>query len=117
MKNSCVIVFLFFSISLFSQTVYKTPSGQKYHTSTCRYVKNVSNSLSLTEAKSNGLSACSQCNPNQIQNRNALNLGIKPSEAKGVTFEAKQCKGKTKTGLRCKRRTKNKNGYCFQHES
>lgn len=111
---------LLFSLNLllsFGQTVYKTPSGSKYHTASCRYVKNVSNKLSISEAKSIGLTPCSQCNPTKITSNNkSTGLGIRVNEAKGVSSRAVQCRGRTKSGVRCKRMTKNKNGYCFQHE-
>ena len=104
-------------IILFGQTVYKTPSGNKFHTSTCRFVKNVSHQLSVEQAYSKGLSACSICKPNtgSVNRISPIGLGIKPNEAKGIS-SAVQCKGKTKTGKRCSRKTRNVNGFCFQHE-
>lgn len=98
--------------------VYKTPSGKKYHTAVCRYVKNVSHKVSLAEAEALGLSACSQCNPDRQESRQqtSLPLGIKNGEAKGNKAAAVRCQGTTKAGMRCKRTTKNVNGYCFQHE-
>ena len=111
---------MFFGLSstiLLSQTVYKTPSGNKFHTSTCRFVKNVSHQLNVEQAYSKGLSPCSVCKPNigSVNRISPYGLGIKPNEAKG-TSSAVQCKGKTKTGKRCSRKTRNVNGFCFQHE-
>lgn len=111
--------FLCLSFSGLAQTVYKTPSGEKYHTATCRYVKNVSESMSVQQAKKRGLSPCSQCKPSPGSNastRSNGSLGIKAGEAKGANTESTQCKGTTKAGTRCKHRTKNNNGYCHQHE-
>lgn len=119
MKNCFFVVFFTFnSVYGFGQTVYKTPSGNKFHTSTCRFVKNVSNQLSIDQAFAKGLSPCSICKPStSSSNRISTGgLGIKSNEVKG-TSSATQCKGKTKAGARCKRTTKNINGYCFQHES
>lgn len=103
-----------------SQTVYKTPSGKKYHTQSCRYVKNVSSSLSTQDAINMGLGPCTQCKPGTQVGRQLIrsnpHLGIKPGEAQGKRVEAVRCKGQTKKGTRCKRTTKNINGYCFQHE-
>lgn len=104
----------------FGQTVYKTPSGSKYHTSTCRFVKNVSTALNVDEARAKGLSPCSVCKPSSSGGNLKITstgggLGIKAGEASGISSTV-QCKGKTKTGSRCKRMTKNVNGYCFQHE-
>lgn len=108
-----------FSQSTSSQTVYKTPSGGKYHTPQCHYVKNVSNAMSISRAIEMGLEACKQCKPNS--NSQALgfssssSLGIKSNEAKGTAYSI-QCKGLTQKGTRCKHKTRNKNGYCHQHE-
>lgn len=111
-------------MAVHAQTVYKTPSGKKYHTATCRYVKNVSQKMTIAEVQRIGLDPCSQCNPNGQQTRTLVStesssqsrLGIKPNEAKGSLTTSVQCKGLTKAGVRCKRKTKNVNGYCFQHE-
>lgn len=46
-----------------SATVYVTKSGEKYHRSGCRYLKQSCISLSLREAVENGYTACSVCNP------------------------------------------------------
>ena len=40
-----IILFLLLSASVKAQSVYKTPSGQKYHLATCRTVKNVSEKI------------------------------------------------------------------------
>ncbi|WP_409149725.1 DUF5763 domain-containing protein [Sphingobacterium sp. BS-2] len=116
------ILFVLSTFCLSAQTVYKTPSGSKYHTATCRYVKNVSNALSIADAQKMGLSACSQCNPGQTKARGFVGqttqsgLGIKPGEAQGAVSRSVQCKGTTKKGTRCKHMTRNANGYCHQHE-
>ncbi|MGX1641874.1 hypothetical protein [Sphingobacterium sp. NPDC055431] len=118
------LICIFFVLSTFclsAQTVYKTPSGSKYHTATCRYVKNVSNALSIADAQKMGLSACSQCNPGQTKPKGFVGtaqsgLGIKPGEAQGAVSRSVQCKGKTKKGTPCKHMTRNVNGYCHQHE-
>jgi hypothetical protein len=118
MKNLLFLGLFFGMISMtFGQTVYKTPSGEKYHTASCRYVKNVSESMSLEEAKRRGLSACSQCKPSSsTSSKSNGSLGIKAGEVQGTLKESVQCKGTTKAGTRCKHMTKNRNGYCHQHE-
>lgn len=118
MKSFLSICVILFCLQLYAQTVYKTPSGTKYHTAQCRYVKNVSHKMSVTEAQEKGLSPCSQCNPhaNSYAQNSSHSLGIKPSELKGAKGTSTQCKGKTKKGLRCKNKTRNKNGYCHKHE-
>lgn len=119
--KALLILFLSIGISnsLIAQTVFKTPSGEKYHTATCRYVKNVSESMSIEQAKKRGLSPCSQCKPSSGSNASTKSngsLGIKSGEAQGTNSSTTQCLGTTKAGNRCKHMTKNKNGYCHQHE-
>ncbi|MBA8985916.1 DUF5763 domain-containing protein [Sphingobacterium cellulitidis] len=122
MKYLLSILFVLSAYCLPAQTVYKTPSGGKYHTATCRYVKNVSHGMSISEAKKLGLTACSQCHPDQSNQRGFVSsgsskgLGIKAGEAQGANSRSVQCKGTTKKGTRCKHMTKNVNGYCHQHE-
>ncbi|WP_312697498.1 DUF5763 domain-containing protein [Sphingobacterium mizutaii] len=115
------ILFVLSTFCLSAQTVYKTPSGTRYHTATCHHVKNVSKGLSISEAKKMGLSACTQCKPDQSTQRGFVSpsnkgLGIKPGEAQGAVPRSVQCKGTTKKGTRCKHMTRNVNGYCYQHE-
>lgn len=45
------------------ETVYTTPHGEKYHISTCRYIKNKENisKHTLTEATQKGYTACKVC--------------------------------------------------------
>jgi hypothetical protein len=42
-----LLTLLLFTISLNAQTVYKTPSGAKYHLANCRTVKNVSEAITI----------------------------------------------------------------------
>jgi hypothetical protein len=53
-----IIALFLLSISLKAQTVYKTPSGTKYHLPTCRMVKNVSDQITVSEAIALGLQPC-----------------------------------------------------------
>lgn len=109
-----MITFLFLlsvSFSLSAQTVYKTPSGSKYHLSSCRMVKNVSSSLSLNQALQSGLTSCGICKPPV---RQTLGIISKPKKTAGVNSK-NQCYGKMHKGLRCKRTTRIGNNICFQH--
>lgn len=86
-------LFVFFiSIGISAQTVYKTPSGEKYHLSTCRMVKNVSSQLSLDKALRSGLSPCKICNP---PFRPTLGIISKPKKTAGVNSQ-NQCLPKQK---------------------
>jgi hypothetical protein len=105
-----IIVALLFTVSLKSQTVYKTPSGEKYHLATCRMVKNVSEEITVTKAKELGLQPCKICNP-----QNIYGSGTSTNKAQGQSTTA-QCKGTTKAGTRCKHMTSIANGYCYQHQ-
>lgn len=46
-----------------SYTVYITKTGDKYHTSTCSYLKNSKISISKDSAIAQGYTACSRCKP------------------------------------------------------
>lgn len=111
MKNYLkIICLLLFTLGVKSQTVYKTPSGAKYHLATCRMVKNVSQELTLSDAIESGLEPCKICNPPKSAPANSFSQ----NKAKGESTTV-QCKGTTKKGTRCKHRTSIANGYCFQH--
>lgn len=62
----CLVIFLI-GISLssgYSQNVYKTPSGEKYHLATCRMVENVSKMLlSKSHIATYKLPPCKICKP------------------------------------------------------
>lgn len=120
MKHLLALFITLFSFTLQAQKVYKTPSGERYHTATCKSVKNVSEEIEITKAKKLGLTPCKICNPNNgtanfVSNSDS-SLGIKSNEVKGENSVASQCKGTTQKGNRCKNKTKNKNGYCHHHE-
>ena len=111
-KTYILLLFaLLFSISSNAQTVYKTPSGAKYHLATCRMVKNVSEEITIAKAMELGLEPCKICSP---QNIYAVVMPTN-NKAQGES-ETVQCKGLTKAGTRCKHMTKIANGYCFQHQ-
>lgn len=103
-----ILFLLIISVSVKAQSVYKTPSGQKYHLGTCRMVTNVSTEITLQEAGELGLKPCKICNPQSIHSQNSAN------NPRGTNTTV-QCKGYTKSGSRCKHMTSIANGYCFQH--
>ena len=111
-SKKCVLpLFIFvFSISLKAQTVFKTPSGAKYHLASCRMVKNVSEEITISRAKELGLQPCKICQPDNI---NAQILIVHKAQGQSTTV---QCTGLTKAGSRCKHMTNIANGYCFQHQ-
>lgn len=96
--------------SIKAQTVFKTPSGQKYHLASCRMVRNVSQEITVAEANKMDLEPCKICNP-----QNIYNGAPPPHKAQGQNSTA-QCIGYTKAGNRCKHMTSIANGYCYQHQ-
>lgn len=105
------LLLLFLSVNLSAQTVYKTPTGQKYHLSGCRMVKNVSSALSIEKAGQIGLSPCKICKPPFTQ---VLGFVSKANKTPGTNSE-NRCLAITKAGSRCKRNTRIGNDFCFQH--
>lgn len=107
-----ISILLCLALNVKGQTVYKTPSGAKFHGSSCRMVKNVSSSLPLRKALEMGLQPCKICNP--ISQSSAYGFVSVPKKLNG-TDKGNQCLGTTKAGTRCKHYTRIGNDYCFQH--
>lgn len=110
MKYFQIICFLVFSVAMKAQTVYKTPSGTKYHMASCRMVTNVSQKMSVADAIDKGLTPCKICSPPTSTRSNLHQQNTPKGESQTV-----QCKAKTKAGRRCKHKTSIVNGFCFQH--
>jgi hypothetical protein len=107
---TALLFLLLFSLLANSQSVYKTPSGKKYHLGTCHMVRNVSEKITPEQAIGLGLEPCKLCKPDL----NQLKLS---AENKAVGKSASvQCKGLTKKGARCLHKTHIANGYCYQHQ-
>jgi hypothetical protein len=111
LKAYTVLLFLLlFSLVASSQSIYKTPSGKKYHLGTCRMVENVSEKITPERAIELGLEPCKICKPNINQLKfSAANKAV------GQSISV-QCKGITKKGTRCLHQTHIANGYCYQHQ-
>lgn len=99
-----------FTFSAFSQKLYKTPSGAKYHLGNCHMVKNVSEEITLQQAFTLGLSPCRICKPEQFRKQPILPENIPQGKKSTV-----RCKGQTKSGSHCLHMTSIANGYCYQH--
>ena len=113
MRNIFVCVLLFLSISVVAQNIYKTPSGEKYHLSSCRMVENVSKKLlDAYDISKYNLTPCKICKPPFIDN---INGNYNASNKAVGTSMSVRCKGYTQKGTRCKHKTKLANGYCYQH--
>jgi hypothetical protein len=98
-KIFAITLFLFFAVAIkgFSQTVYASDKGQKYHTADCK-LSGDAKDMTLTTAKKAGKGPCGICKPED--------------HFKDKTV---QCSGKTADGTRCKRMTSAKGGKCYQH--
>lgn len=108
-RFTILLLLLFTGLESPAQSVYKTPSGKKYHLETCKTVKNVSQKITLQEAAELGLKPCKICKPDVVPvQQNLVN------KAKGES-KTVQCKGYTKSGTRCRHMTSIADGYCFQH--
>jgi hypothetical protein len=106
-----IIIFLFFANGTAAQKYYTTPTGAKYHLSTCHSVKNVSKEISPEGIRKTGLEPCKICKPDDV-----YRLSQAPKKtAQGEKKSTVQCRGLTKKGIRCKHMTSIGNGYCFQH--
>src|SRR5829696_8637479 len=104
-----LVILAFFSAAatLQAQTVYKTPSGKKYHLASCHMVKNVSEAIDVKAAVETGLGPCKICNPSTVSYQPII------SKAQGQGKSTTQCLGNTKSGSRCKHMTSIANGYCY----
>lgn len=109
-----LLIVLFLCHEGSAQYVYKTPSGAKYHLSSCRMVENTSRKLTIEEALKLGLEACKICKPPAASQQVLPATSSKP--AAGRKPATTQCLGRTKAGTRCKHMTSIANGYCFQHD-
>lgn len=110
-----VSIFFLFAILLQcdAQDVYKTPSGKRYHLSSCRMVENVSRKLvGLNTINSSKLTPCKICKP---PTKSQLKKRLNPEDKSVGTSASVRCKGFTQKGTRCKHKTKLANGYCYQH--
>jgi len=111
-KLAFILLFLVTSLG-YTQNVYKTPSGKKYHLESCRMVENVSSKLlNKDDINHYGLSACKICKPPAINSFS--NSFTRTDKAQGASSSTR-CLGKTQKGARCKHMTKIANGYCYQH--
>ncbi|WP_159020635.1 hypothetical protein [Algibacter sp. L3A6] len=117
-KNILFIILFTVTTSVIAQSVYTTKTGEKYHKSSCKYLRYSKKEYTLVKAVQLGFTACSVCKPTKsntaVTNANGFTSSNQSSTPSRSTT-AKQCTGKTQAGKRCKRTTKNSNGRCYQH--
>ena len=92
-------LFLFFGLAIkgFSQTVYASAKGEKYHTADCK-LSGDAYGMTLAAAKKASKGPCGVCKPDDH-----------------TKDKVAQCAGKTADGTKCKRMTASKSGKCYQH--
>ncbi len=79
------------------QQVYITQTGEKYHTSSCRYLKESKIETTLEKALESGYEACKVCKPNTVNSINSTNDTILTLKANAPKkSQSVQCSGKTK---------------------
>ena len=122
MKKQLLLLTVIFALligNVFSQTVYVTKTGEKYHSDNCTYLSKSKIEISLSDALAKGYTACSKCNPptkvNQSQTQTGNQKPTNAPPANNNTVKETQCTATTKAGERCKRMTKSPNGLCWQH--
>ena len=102
MKKLIVLTFvLFLTLTMkgYSQTVYASAKGEKYHTADCK-LSGDADGMTLDAAKKLKKGACGVCKPNDH-----------------FKDKVSQCMGKTVDGTRCKRMTATKDNKCYQHKA
>jgi len=115
-----LILTLAYVLNVSAQSVYTTKTGEKYHTTTCSYLKYSKNEITLEKAISLGYQACNVCKPTANNTKNSATSTTSNSISNSTTSTTKTakavpCSGKTKSGARCKRKNTNSNGRCYQH--
>ena len=123
-----IILLLLIQGCAFSQAEEKnvvcvTKTGKKYHTESCRYLKDSSFRIDMKKAIQLGYTPCSVCKPGSLSSKSDSTKSATPvttlrSEPvqKTQTTTSRQCSALTKTGMRCKRMTTDPSGKCWQHQ-
>ena len=115
-RITLLILFFFLTSQIgYSQTVYVTKTGEKYHEDGCRYLSRSKISTTLEDAQKNGYTACSVCKPSSTIKPGTQKLTPTPAPAPIRKVTSTQCTGMTKANKRCLRKTTNANGRCYQH--
>lgn len=113
MRILTLVILLIAGLTVSAQNIYKTPTGTKYHLSSCRMVENVSNKLvNQADWSKLKLEPCKICKP-PLQH-NIFRGNSQSNKAVGQASSVR-CQGKTQKKTRCKHMTRLANGYCYQH--
>lgn len=79
-----VLFFYISTIAIFSQTVYITKTGKKYHAESCRYLSKSKIALSLTDAVIKHYMPCSICKPPVISSQSNKSTGTSQTKTNSV---------------------------------
>lgn len=115
----CAFLLVFICVlasSLFSQTVYVTKTGTKYHAEYCRYLSKSKIAISLEDAVGRGYSPCKVCSPALISSKNVRTKSSTIAQQTTKENGSNQCIAITKKGTRCKRIVQPGSQYCWQHQ-
>ena len=121
LKIFIIIITLGFTSLAFSQDVFTTKTGEKYHKESCRYLSKSKYRVDLKDAIQYGYDPCSVCKPPAKASNSSSNTSnytrsnTTNTSSNTSSSSATQCTGKTKAGNRCKRTTKSASGRCYQH--
>lgn len=66
LRTIAVFAFTLLTSLGYSQTVYATKDGKKYHKKNCTIVKEGKKGVDVKDAKKQGLQPCQVCKPDQI---------------------------------------------------
>lgn len=118
-KTLLLLTFLFLLVNtIYSQTVYITKTGTKYHNENCVYLSKSSRSIELKQAIDAGYQGCKVCKPIASNSSTNTSQNAVPQtyySQNNSSTSSVQCSGRTKKGLRCKRMTTSSSGRCYQH--
>lgn len=99
--------------SAYSQTVYVTNTGAKYHATGCQYLSKSKIAVQIDSAIIKSYTACSVCKP---KISSSSKQGIAEHSSSAEPASTTQCVALTKAGNRCLRITKEPGGRCWQHQ-
>ncbi len=109
--------FLVLGSDLFSQTVYRTKTGKKYHSESCRYLSKSKIAIPLEDALNQNYTPCKICSPPVALSSNSkikLKSSVLTNKNENIS---NRCIAITKKGTRCKRMAQAGSQYCWQHQN
>lgn len=87
------------------KTVYVTKTGEKYHKTTCHYLKYSKIETTEKQAKADGYTACKVC------------FGTTTSSSSThKQTSTSRCQATTQKGTQCNRTASSGSRYCWQHQ-